>query len=72
VRAHRLTFLVFKFITGPDVGVIVTEGVMDKLDEERPSITVLPWMNGVRDEVPVVSVAPPGSDCLGKGKQVVD
>lgn len=47
---------------------MVTDGVMDKLDDDRPSITVLPWMNGVRDDVPLVSVAPPGSDCLGNGK----
>lgn len=49
-------------MTGPVVGVIVTEGVIDKLDDERPSMTVLPCMKGARDEVPVVSVAPPGKD----------
>lgn len=55
-------------MTGPEVGVMVTDGVMDKLDDDRPSMTVLPWMKGVRDEVPVVRVAPPGRDCLGRGK----
>jgi hypothetical protein len=55
-------------MTGPDVGVMVTDGVIDKFEDDLPSITVLPWMKGVRDDVPVVKVAPPGSDCLGNGK----
>lgn len=55
-------------MTGPEVGVMVTEGVIDKFDEDLPSITVLPWMNGGRDEEPVVKVAPPGRDCRGSGK----
>jgi hypothetical protein len=63
-----LTFLVLRFMTGPEVGVMVTDGVMDKFEDERPSRTCLPWMKGARDEVPVVRVAPPGSDCLGNGK----
>ena len=51
---------------GADVGVMVTEGVMEILDWLRPCII---WL---RDETPVVSVAPPGKDCLGSGKQDVD
>lgn len=47
---------------------MVTDGVMDKFEDERPSCTCLPWMKGERDELPVVSVAPPGNDCLGNGK----
>jgi hypothetical protein len=63
-----LTFLVLRFMTGPEVGVMVTDGVIDKFEDDLPSMTVLPWMKGVRDEVPVVRVAPPGNDCLGNGK----
>lgn len=64
----QLTFLFLRFITGPDVGVIVTEGVIDKFEDDLPSMTVLPWINGVLEDVPVVKVAPPGNDCLGNGK----
>lgn len=64
----KLTFFVLRFMTGPDVGVMVTDGVMDRLDDDLPSMTVFPWMKGVRGEVPVVKVAPPGNDCLGSGK----
>lgn len=55
-------------MTGPDVGVMVTDGVMDKFDDDLPSITDLPCMKEVREDEPEVSVAPPGSDCLGNGK----
>lgn len=48
--------------------MIVTLGVMDKFEDDLPSMTVFPCMKGVREDEPVVKVAPPGSDCLGKGK----
>lgn len=47
---------------------MVTDGVIDKFDEDLPSMTFFPWLKELRDDVPVVKVAPPGSDCLGKGK----
>jgi hypothetical protein len=38
LSTNQLTFLVLRFMTGPVVGVIVTEGVIDKF-EDRPSNT---------------------------------
>ncbi len=62
----KLTFLFFMLNEGAEVGVIVTEGVIEMLFEFRPCNI------GLRDDPPVVRVAPPGSDWRGNGNIDVD